>query len=162
LSDKSYQRSLPKKRMSAGVLFFDESGRLLIVEPAYKPDWEIPGGVVELNESPREACIREVKEELGLERPLSSLLCVDYLSESEQKTEAVVFIFRGGVLTRADIRAIRLPAGELRSFAFVEPEVAYSRFNQRLAQRVRLSLEALANNQTLYLEDQRIVTRAVE
>jgi hypothetical protein len=30
--------------MSAGVLFFDEAGRLLIVEPTYKPNWEIPGG----------------------------------------------------------------------------------------------------------------------
>ena len=73
MSDKAYQRSLPKKRMSAGALFFDEAGRLLVVEPAYKSNWEIPGGAVELNESPRQACVREVKEELGLERPLLHL-----------------------------------------------------------------------------------------
>ncbi len=69
MSDKTYQRSLPKKRMSAGALFFDEVGRLLVVEPAYKANWEIPGGVVELDESPREARMREAKEELGVERP---------------------------------------------------------------------------------------------
>lgn len=154
MSDKSYQRGLPKKRMSAGALFLDEAGRLLVVEPAYKPNWEVPGGVVELNESPRQGCMREVKEELGLERPLPQLLCVDYLPESEQKTEAIIFIFLGGVLTEAEIEAIRLPAEELRSYAFVEPEVAYGRFNRRLSRRVQHCLAALANGQVIYLEDQ--------
>lgn len=154
MSDKAYQRGLPKKRMSAGALFFDEAGRLLIVESAYKSYWEIPGGVVELNESPYQACVREVREELGLERPLHHLLCVDYLPESEQKTEAIIFIFLGGVLTEAEIEAIRLPAEELRSYAFVEMEVGYGRFNPRLARRVQQCLAALANGQVIYLEDQ--------
>ncbi|MCP4424657.1 MAG: NUDIX hydrolase, partial [Chloroflexi bacterium] len=121
MSDKSYQRQLPQKRMSAGALFFDEAGRLLLVEPTYKPNWEIPGGAVELNESPLEACAREVKEELGLERPFHRLLCVDYLRESGDKTEALIFIFLGGVLTESEIKFIRLPAAELRSFSFLEP-----------------------------------------
>ena len=33
---KAYQQSLPKKRVSAGCLFFDKSQRLLIVKPTYK------------------------------------------------------------------------------------------------------------------------------
>ena len=142
--------------MSAGVLFFDETGRLLIVEPTYKSNWEIPGGVVELNESPLEACNREVKEELGLARPLRHLLCVDYLSESEDKTEALVFIFWGGTLSQDEIQSIRLPAEELRRFAFIEPKEAYGRFNQRLSQRVRQSMDALADGRTVYLEDEQI------
>jgi 8-oxo-dGTP pyrophosphatase MutT (NUDIX family) len=154
LSDKAYQRGLPKKRMSAGALFFDEAGRLLIVEPAYKPNWEIPGGAVELNESPYQACVREVKEELGWERPLQRLLCVDYLRESADKTEALVFIFLGGVLTEEDKQSIRLPEDELRSYAFVEPEEAYGRFNQRLSRRVQQCLAALVGGQFVYLEDQ--------
>lgn len=98
--------------------------------------------------------MREVKEELGLERPLPQLLCVDYLPESEQKTEAIIFIFLGGVLTEAEIGAIRLPAEELRRYAFVEMEVAYGRFNPRLARRVQQCLIALENRQTVYMEDQ--------
>lgn len=154
MSDKAYQRSLPKKRMSAGALFFDEAGRLLIVEPAYKSNWEIPGGVVELNESPRQACMREVQEELGLARPLSTLLCVDYLPESEQKTEAIVFVFLGGTLGSDEIQSIQLPPEELRSFAFLDLEEACNRFNSRLARRVWQSIAALACGQTVYLEDQ--------
>lgn len=154
LSDKAYQRELPKKRMSAGALFFDEVGRLLVVEPACKPNWEIPGGVVELNELPREACMREVQEELGLERPLRRLLSIDYLSESEDKTEALTFIFWGGVLFQDEIQSIQLREDELRCFAFLDVEEAYGRFNPRLSQRVRQSMAALANGQTVYLEDQ--------
>ena len=142
--------------MSAGALFFDEAGRLLVVEPAYKPNWEIPGGVVELNESPRQGCVREVKEELGLERPLRHLLCIDYLSESGDKTEALVFIFWGGTLSEDEIQSIQLPTDELRRFAFLDLAEAYGRFNQRLSQRVRQSVAALAEERTIYLEDQQI------
>ena len=142
--------------MSAGALFFDEAGRLLVVEPAYKPNWEIPGGVVELNESPRQGCVREVKEELGLERPLHQLLCIDYLSECEDKTEALVFIFWGGTLSEDEIQSIQLPADELRRFAFLDLAEVYGRFNQRLSQRVRQSVAALAEKRTIYLEDQQI------
>ncbi len=142
--------------MSAGALFFNETGCLLVVEPTYKSNWEIPGGAVELNESPREACLREMREELGLERPLHRLLCVDYLRESADKTEALVFIFLGETLTEEEIQSIRLPDDELRSFSFLEPEVAYGRFNKRLSQRIQQSMIALANGQTVYLEDQQI------
>src|SRR5690606_12767250 len=62
---KAYQRTLPRKRVSAGCLLFDEAGRLLIVNPTYKDGWEIPGGAVEANESPLDGCIREIREELG-------------------------------------------------------------------------------------------------
>lgn len=65
--------------MSAGALFLDGTGRILLVQPVYKRNWEIPGGVVELHESPRAACVREVREELGLARPFSRLLLVDYM-----------------------------------------------------------------------------------
>ncbi|MCP5099570.1 MAG: NUDIX hydrolase, partial [Chloroflexi bacterium] len=77
MSDLTYQQSLPKKRMSAGALFFDELGRLLVVNPTYKPTWEIPGGAIELNESPYQGCKREIEEELGLIRNLVRLICVD-------------------------------------------------------------------------------------
>jgi 8-oxo-dGTP pyrophosphatase MutT (NUDIX family) len=140
--------------MSAGALFFDEAGKLLIVEPAYKSNWEIPGGAVELNESPYQACVREVREELGLERPLLHLLCVDYLSESEDKTEALIFIFFGGTLSQDEIQSMRLSAEELQSYVFVEPEVAYGRFNRRLSRRVQQCMTALAEERTIYLEDQ--------
>ena len=76
------------------------------------------------------------------------------MSESQEKTEALVFIFWGGVLSEDEIQSIQLPDDELRSFAFLDVEAAYGRFNQRLARRVRQSLEALANGKMVYMENQ--------
>ena len=42
--------------LSAGALLFDDTGRFMIVDPTYKVGWEIPGGIVEAGESPRQAC----------------------------------------------------------------------------------------------------------
>nr|BFE76200.1 hypothetical protein GCM10020092_095010 [Actinoplanes digitatis] len=42
-----FTATLPRKRMAAGVLLSDGRDRVLLVEPTYKPYWEIPGGTVE-------------------------------------------------------------------------------------------------------------------
>src|SRR3954454_11941199 len=61
-----FTATLPRKRMGAGVLLSDDRGRVLLVEPTYKDYWEIPGGAVEADESPYDAVVRELKEELAL------------------------------------------------------------------------------------------------
>ncbi|MFQ5433855.1 MAG: NUDIX domain-containing protein [Anaerolineae bacterium] len=156
MSDKIYQQGLAKKRLSAGALFLDEMGRVLLVEPVYKRNWEIPGGVVELGESPRQACVREVREELGLARPFTRLLVVDYIAESAEKVEGLAFIFDGGVLA-AEIAQIRLPVDELQGLAFVDVGAVDGRLNSRLAARVRMAVEARALGQTFYLENQSLI-----
>jgi 8-oxo-dGTP diphosphatase len=55
-----------RKRVAADVLVRDTSQRILLVDPSYKPDWDLPGGMAEANEPPLEAAQREVREELGL------------------------------------------------------------------------------------------------
>lgn len=57
-----YYKGLPKKRMGVGALFLNDKNEILIVKPSYKDHWSVPGGVVDENESPRQACIREVKK----------------------------------------------------------------------------------------------------
>ena len=56
----------------------DSRGRVLVVEPTYKTSWELPGGSVEADESPRDACAREVEEELGLVLHPGRLLCFEW------------------------------------------------------------------------------------
>ena len=62
-------------------------------EPA-KGKWTIPGGLVELAESPEEAVIRETKEEVGLEVDKPDLLDVvsqvDYDEEGKVKYHYVI------------------------------------------------------------------------
>jgi 8-oxo-dGTP pyrophosphatase MutT (NUDIX family) len=52
------------------------AGRILLVNPNYKPDWDMPGGMAEANESPLDAARREIREELGLALTIDSLLYV--------------------------------------------------------------------------------------
>ncbi|GAA0979257.1 NUDIX hydrolase [Nocardiopsis tropica] len=55
-----------RKRVAAKVLIRDEQGRMLLVDPVYKPFWDLPGGMAEANEPPHNAARREVNEEVGL------------------------------------------------------------------------------------------------
>lgn len=156
MDKKAYQESLPRKRISAGCLLFDEQDRLLVLEPAYKRTWEIPGGVVEAQESPRTAVIREIAEELGLSVAPLRLLAVDYSGETATRTESLQLIFLGPTLTAAQIAGMRLPPEELLSYRFLPHEEALALLNGKLRRRVRQALAARAlPGQVLYLEEQR-------
>jgi len=157
LDHKTYQQTLPKKRISAGCLFFDAAGNLLVVNPTYKQDWEIPGGVVEADESPRETVMREVREELGLARAPLRLLGVDYSGQTDRRTESLQFIFLGGVLSADEIARIRLPAAELSEYRFLAPEEALALLSKRLRRRLRCCLANLDRPGALYMEEQAVV-----
>ena len=116
---KAFEQTLPRKPSAAGVLCTNAEGKILIVVPTYKPEWEIPGGTVEHNESPKQACMREVKEELGIDIPVGGLLQLNYREESEHLGELLLFLFDGGVLSPAQILSIKLPADELSHFHFL-------------------------------------------
>lgn len=56
----------PKKQLAAGVILLNDHEDILLVKPTYRGGWLLPGGVVESFESPRDAALREIREELGL------------------------------------------------------------------------------------------------
>lgn len=139
--------------MAAGALFQDGVGRVLLVEPTYKPNWEVPGGAVEAEESPTAACRREVLEELGLDRPVGRVLAVDWVPSTPERPEGLMLIYDGGVLAETDIAAIRLQADELASYAFVESERVPELTSGLLARRIVACLEAVAAGTTVSLEN---------
>lgn len=138
--------------LAAGALFRDEAGRILLVDPVYKDTWEIPGGVVDHGESPREACIREIREELGLEQPPGRLLVVDHCRRPYVQWEGIRFVFAGGVLDGDTIERIVLPDDELRGFRFVVPDELAQLTVPALARRVSIAV-SLTGDETAYLED---------
>lgn len=151
--EEHFTERLPKKRMAAGALFFDGSGRILIVKPTYRPEWLVPGGVVEHGESPLAACAREIREELGLALDPRRLLCLDYQSADADGTEALHFVFLGGVLSPDQIARITPPPAEITEHRFVGYEEAMTRLDPPLARRIALSLAALDADRTVYAED---------
>jgi 8-oxo-dGTP diphosphatase len=137
---------------AAGALFFDERGRVLLVEPTYKPRWDIPGGVIEPGETPSAACTREVAEELGLDVRIGRLLVVDWAPHPDQG-EKVLFVFDGGVLGGAAVGSIALQASELASYRFVAPNAVDEWLPPRLVRRITAALVARADGTIHYLEN---------
>ena len=116
------------KLAGAGALFRDHDGRVLLVNPTYKPPWEIPGGIVDEGESPRAGCARELEEELGWTGEVGRLLVVDWLPDlgrpgGARRGDRILFVFDGGVVDAdAFLADVRLPPDELSEARFVDLE----------------------------------------
>jgi 8-oxo-dGTP diphosphatase len=148
-----------QKVLASGCILRDQSGRILLVKPTYKPGWEIPGGMVEANESPVQACLREAREEIGLEVVLGRLLCVDYVGVEIAPLERLMFVFDAGVISDLEVAQIVLPPDELSEFRFVTLAESQELLPKRLALRVRQSLLALEHPpQTVHLENGRVIS----
>ncbi len=142
--------SLPSKLVGAGLLIRDPAGRVLIVKPTYKAGWEVPGGLVEPGESPREAARREALEELGSEIGVGDLLCVHY-SVGPTGRDGIMFVFDGG---RSDTPAgdYVLPADELSEAAFVAPSDLHRHLPAVLVTRLLAAIDAHDAGHPTYLE----------
>lgn len=143
----------PRKRVSADILLRDEQGRILLVDPTYKPDWDLPGGMAEANEPPAEAVRRELREELGLDVVVGGLLCVDWVSPHGPWDDLLSFIFDGGVLNQDAAVRLQLVDDELRAFEFCDEGQAKERLRPYVWRRVSAALDALVTRQAAYLQD---------
>jgi 8-oxo-dGTP diphosphatase len=143
--------------MGSGVLFRDSAGQILLVEPTYKGYWELPGGAVDGDESPYDAAVRELKEELGLVVVPGRLLVVDWVPPRCGRTEGVMFVYDGGVLEPTAAAEILLPAAELRGWAWCTVVEARERLSPLLARRAVAAMEAAVGGVTRYLEDGNLV-----
>ncbi|MEO6806043.1 MAG: NUDIX domain-containing protein [Edaphobacter sp.] len=91
-----------RKRRTARVMLFDESGSILLVRfvvPRADGEfvfWALPGGEIEAGETEAEAAVREVKEELGLELKVDGPVYQDrnqFFHQGEMQ-DNVDFLFR--------------------------------------------------------------------
>ncbi|MBO2448727.1 NUDIX hydrolase [Actinomadura barringtoniae] len=145
--------SQPRKRVAADLLVRDEQGRFLLVDPKYKPDWDLPGGMSEANEPPDETVRRELNEELGLEVYVGGLLIVDWVSPHGPWDDSLMFIFDGGVLTAEQAQGFQLLDGELRAYEFCTEEQAAERLRPYVWRRTKQAIEALASGRPQYVRD---------
>lgn len=85
--------ALPMKRVIAQGVIRNTAGEVLLCELTYKPEWDLPGGVVDRLESPAGGLVREVREELGLELAVRSLIVVNWLAPWRGWDDACQFVF---------------------------------------------------------------------
>lgn len=143
----------PRKRVSADALLRDARGRVLLVDPLYKPDWDLPGGMAEANEAPPDTVRRELKEELGIDAQVGGLLCIDWVSPHGPWDNLVSFIFDGGVMDGSAIANLRLADGELAAFEFCDEGQVKERLRPQVWRRVAAALETLTTGRAQYLQD---------
>jgi RimJ/RimL family protein N-acetyltransferase/ADP-ribose pyrophosphatase YjhB (NUDIX family) len=136
--------SLPRKRAIAQMLVRDRDGRVLLCRLTYKDDWDLPGGVVEVNESPQEAVSREVEEELGLVVRPGPLVLTDWLPPWSGWDDAICLVFDGGRHDASVLDEAVLQAREIRSVAFCTPEQVRERAADFTARRIESALASLA------------------
>ncbi|GGO88674.1 hypothetical protein GCM10012280_30020 [Wenjunlia tyrosinilytica] len=137
--------------MASGALFFDDQDRVLLLEPTYKDYREIPGGYVETGESPLQACVREVQEELGIAPTIGRLLAVDWAPHPAEG-DKVLYIFDGGTLTEELEGQIRLQATEVRAYGYHSLDAVDTLTIPRLARRIRAAATARSEGRVTYLE----------
>jgi 8-oxo-dGTP pyrophosphatase MutT (NUDIX family) len=142
-----------RKRVSADAIIRDPSGRILLVDPVYKPDWDLPGGMAEANEPPAAALRRELREELDLDIQPGAVLCIDWVSPHGPWDDLINFIFDGGTLTPGAVSNLKITDEELRAIEFCDEGQAKERLRPYVWRRVIVALEALRTGQARYLED---------
>jgi len=131
---------LPRKRAIAQMLVRDADERVLLCQLTYKRDWDLPGGVVEVGESPLLAVGREVEEELGLVITPGALLLTDWLPPWGGWDDALCLVFDGGVQDASVLAQVVLQPREIRDVRFCTLEEVDELAADFTARRVRAAV----------------------
>ncbi len=135
---------LPRKRAISQMLIRDDAGRVLLCQLTYKPDWDLPGGVVEVGESPRLAVSREIDEELGLSVAAGDLMLTDWLPPWGGWDDAVCLVFDGGVHDAGIVEQIVKQEREISDAEFCDAAQIRERAADFTARRIEAAVAGTA------------------
>ncbi len=116
-----YENPLP----SAAALVLNDKEEILLVKRGVEPGmgkWALPSGFIEIEETPEEACLRELNEETGLEGEILRLVGV-YSQESQVYEKVLIIGYevraRGHLSPGSDsLMAAFFPLDEIPEIAF--------------------------------------------
>ena len=114
---------MPKKRLIAQGILRTDGDRVLLCELVYKQDWDLPGGIVDPNESPADCVVREVKEELGLVVEARQLLSVNWLPPYRGWDDALLCLFDLGHVPEEIIDATVLQRREIKAVHWADADL---------------------------------------
>ncbi len=118
LRKKKWLEKLPKRMSSAALILENSAEQVLVVKANYKPYWTFPGGIIDPNETPKEAAVRETREEVGLEVALDDLSFVAVIDRKSNLMQTYQFIFKA-LLKPGAANDIVLQASEIDEYALV-------------------------------------------
>ncbi len=141
---------LPTKRVIAHVVFRNHLGEVLLLETTYKKNFELPGGIVEPGETPRQGAIREVQEELGILVNLGQPTIVDWMPAYLGWSDALEFIFDGGTLQDQDF-SHAIPNREIVNWHWTAPKRIKHYLSEVASNRLRTLFSS--EGQLIYTEN---------
>lgn len=144
--------ALPRTRVIAHAIMRAADGRFVLCRTTFKPDWELPGGIVEARETPRAGAAREISEEFGVEWPIGRLLLVDWLPPYLGWDDALELIFDAGEVTQADLDAFVLDDHEIAEVRLVTLAEAAELVTPLSHRRLAL-IAGLGTHETVHSED---------
>lgn len=144
-AEDHYYTRLARTRQGAGALITTHDGRIVMIVTTYRDFYELPGGAVEVGETPPAACARECREELHIDLDVGRLLAIDHQTDVTPGADSVMFVYDGGQLA-AEALTNRPPDAEVASIALVPPGQLDSVTIPRLAGRIRAALTARKND----------------
>lgn len=124
-----------------------------MVANPYRDALVLPGGIIELDESPATAAAREVREETGLTVSPSRLLAVEHLPAQGAVTSGLRFVFDADPVE--DGVPLTPQPTEVSDLLWLTPDEAIARHTTRGKKRLELAIHAQAVGASVYLDDGR-------
>ncbi|MET8702233.1 NUDIX hydrolase [Kitasatospora sp. NPDC004723] len=140
----------PRRRVGALVLIRTQQDDVLLLKPAYRPDWLLPGGGAHPGEPIAYAAARELAEELGLRRRITHALAIDHVAANPdtRHSEGLNVVCDGGLLSNAEAAALSVPlraASEIEALAWVSPNKLSDYVAPFMEYRIRAAFAAAAS-----------------
>ncbi len=104
-------------------------------------------------------CVREVREELGLDRPLGRLLVIDFTPTAGVMPEGMAFVWDGGVLSNDEFAGLTLTDPEIKSVKFCTLAEVASLVRPRMVGRIEAALQGIDAEAIVLCESGRPVTQ---
>ena len=127
--------------VSVAGAVIDDEGRFLAIQRRDNGKWEIPGGVLELGETPEEGVVREVLEETGVKVHVERLTGL----YKNMERGIIALVFRCSVISGEPEET-----AEARSVAWLTPDDIREQVDEAYAVRF---LDALDDNTTIRAHD---------
>lgn len=137
LPEKAHWLHSMHARPSSAVLILEDAQEMaLIVKAHYKPHWTFPGGMIDAGETPKQASIREVMEEVGLTIHPDAVAFGWVVARHSAVTDTYQFVFKA-LLQSNMTHGIILQESEIAEWRLVSKAEVLSQ-NIRYAKAVEL------------------------
>lgn len=147
LRRKLFIARLAKMAGSSCVLIENTDHELLVVKANYKTYWSPPGGLLDKDESPAHAAVRELEEEVGITVESTKIELARVIYRRSKIMASNQYVFTYNEYVPKDI-ILTIQASELDTYAWVSREDV----NNSLSGTYNRAVHSWAQDEARYIE----------